>query len=413
MDLVQTTFLKILCAALRGQPAAGCEELTAEQWAALYRLAEEQKLLPMVYEATYALPALQSTAAPLAVSAKRRVVQQVMQQALRTEEFLQLEQRLSAAGVRPLVVKGMVCRSLYPKPDHRLSADEDLLCLAEEYAACQAVLEEFGLCAGQEDADGTAYEIPYRKPGSPLYLELHRSLFPPQSAAYGDWNRFFEGALERAVRQTVPGGAVWTLCPDDHLFYLICHAFKHFLHSGFGVRQVCDILRMAETYGGRLDWPQLRQRCAAIRAEKFTAAIFRIGERWLGFVPARAGCPADWQAMAVDELPMLEDLLAGGVYGGASLSRRHSSSITLEAVRADKQGRKAGGVLASAFPPAQALAEAYPYLKRRPYLLPAAWAQRLWRYARETRTEQDSSAVQALQLGRERVALLRQYDILD
>lgn len=32
---------------------------------------------------------------------------------------------------------------------------------------------------------------------------------------------------------------------SDHLFYLICHALKHFYHSGFGIRQVCDILLFA------------------------------------------------------------------------------------------------------------------------------------------------------------------------
>ena len=38
---------------------------------------------------------------------------------------------------------------------------------------------------------------------------------------------------------------------------------------------------------------------------------------------------------------MLEDLLSAGVYGGADMSRKHSSNIILDAVDAQRQGRKA------------------------------------------------------------------------
>ena len=52
---------------------------------------------------------------------KRRIVQQVMIQTMKTSEFLQLYRFLAEAGIRPLVVKGIVCRELYPNPDYRAS----------------------------------------------------------------------------------------------------------------------------------------------------------------------------------------------------------------------------------------------------------------------------------------------------
>jgi hypothetical protein len=48
-----------------------------------------------------------------------------------------------------------------------------------------------------------AFEVPYRKAGSPLYIELHKQLFAPESDAYADLNRFFEGAFERTVSETI------------------------------------------------------------------------------------------------------------------------------------------------------------------------------------------------------------------
>jgi hypothetical protein len=110
---------------------------------------------------------------------------------------------------------------------------------------------------------------------------------------------------------------------------------------------------------------------------------------------------------------MLEDLLCGGLYGDSSMSRKHSSTITLDAVTAQKQGRNAkNALIASAFPSASALAGRYPYLKKHPYLLPAAWCSRFLEYAKETRHTQDSTASEALKIGNERIELMKEYGIL-
>ena len=246
-----------------------------------------------------------------------------------------------------------------------------------------------------------------------LYIELHKRLFPPESDAYGDMNRFFEGVFRRAIPETIQGNTVYTLAPGDHLLYLICHAFKHFLHSGFGIRQVCDIVLYANAYGSEIDWMVVLDRCRELNADKFAAALFRIGSNYLVFDMEKAGYPDAWRQIQVDEIPMLEDLLSAGVYGGADMSRRHSSSITLDAVAAQKQGRKAKhAALTSAFPPASRLSGRYPYLKKAPWLLPAAWASRLLHYFKETRSTDNNNASASMRIGSERIELMKEYGIL-
>ena len=219
----------------------------------------------------------------------------------------------------------------------------------------------------------SAFELPYRKEGSPLYIELHKQLFAPGSEAYGHMNRFFERVHERAVTMDIQGHRVYTMDPTDHLFYLLCHALKHFLHSGFGIRQVCDISLFANAYGDRVDWLEILENCKAIRAEKFAAAVFRIGSNHLVFDPEKAACPSVWAEIEVDELPMLTDLLSGGLYGDSSMSRKHSSSITLDAVAAQKTGGKTKNAwISSVFPSAAKLEGRYSYLKKHPHLLPVA-----------------------------------------
>ena len=415
MKKTEQYFLEALAASLRGERVQWENPLDAQDWAALFQLAQAHHVLPMIFEAVYACPAASSADAQLMQLAKRQTMQSVMMQAMKTGELLTLVKHLRAAGVTPCVVKGVVCRSLYPSPDHRISGDEDVLIPPEQFERCHEAMLAFGMRPADPQQDiQTAHEVPYGKPGSPLYIELHKHLFPPESDAYGDFNRFFADAHAHTVEIMVDGTPLTTLSPTDHFFYLICHAFKHFLHSGFGIRQVCDIVLFAGRYGREIDWTAVLENCRDIRAEQFAAALMKIGQKHFGFDPDAAGVPQAWQEIVVDEDPMLSDLLDGGVYGSASMSRLHSSTLTLSAVAADKRGKKAGGnVLRTIFPSRKALEGRYPFLRTKPWLLPVAWARRIAHYAAERRDAGvNNSAAESLRIGSERVELLRRYGVI-
>lgn len=414
MNRTNETFLAVLKAALAGEKADPGRQIPPEEWQTLFHMAGEHNVLPLFYEAVYEAPSFREAGTALSAQLKSRVRQLVMLQTMRTDAFLALNGKFRAAGVTPLVVKGIVCRMLYPQPDHRPSGDEDVLIPADQLDACHRVMLEFGMHTTlEESALSEAYEIPYRKEGSPLYIELHKHLFPPESEAYGDLNRFFGGVFDRAVTEDIQGVPVSAMGYTDHLFYLICHAFKHFLHSGFGIRQVCDVILFANAYGSRIDWQRVLQNCRQIHGEKFAAAMFQIGSKYLVFDREKAAYPDAWRSIQVDEIPMLEDLLSAGVYGGANMSRRHSSNITLDAVAAQKKGKKArGAMVSSLFPPVGKLEGRYPYLRKHPYLLPVAWLDRLRKYAKETKQADNNNAAEAVRIGNQRVDLLRLYGIL-
>lgn len=414
MERLHELFLQALGASLKSEQVAWEDGISSEDWCALFRLARDHHVLPMVFEAVYRCPAIASADPALVTGVRNNARTIVIQQTVKTTEFLQLFQRLLDAGITPMVVKGLVCRELYPMPDHRVSGDEDLLISPEQYPLCREVFFDCGMVIADENAEkADSHEIPFVKQGGQLYIELHKSLFPPESDAYGDLNRYFDGANGRAVTVTVMGSPIRTLCPTDHLFYLICHAFKHFLHSGFGIRQVCDIVLFANRYGVQIDWAQVLENCRAIRADRFTAGLLRIGQDYLGFDPEAACLPECWSELTADPEHLLQDLLLSGVYGGTDMSRKHSSSITLHAVAAQKQGKKArSSAMVSLFPPAKSLEGRFPYLKEKPWLLPVAWASRILHYGRggQTRT---NNAADSLRLGNQRVELLREYGIID
>jgi hypothetical protein len=81
---------------------------------------------------------------------------------------------------------------------------------------------------------------------------------------------------------------------------------------------------------------------------------------------------------------------------------------------ASSQGKIAGtSVMGSMFPPPGKLTHRYAYLKKYPWLVPVAWADRLIQYRRETRSTANSDVLEAIRIGSQRVELFRQYDIID
>ena len=413
IDLIKQLFLEALGAGLRGEGVCWEMDMSSEQWAQLFQMAQAHHVLPMIFEATYACQAARNADPRLMMMAKRQTMHSVMMQAMKTEEFLALMKHLKAQGLTPCVVKGIACRSLYPNPDHRLSGDEDVLIPPQQAQRCHEAMLAFGMqmCEPEQDREA-AYEIPYGKPGSPIYIELHKSLFPPENDAYGDLNRFFESVHVRTVELAVGNVMLTTMNPTDHFFYLICHSFKHFLHSGFGLRQVCDIVLYANRWGSEIDWARVKSSCEEIHALGFTRALLKIGKVHFGFDSETACLPDEWEIECIDEEPMLEDLLSSGIYGDATMSRKHSSTMTLSAVTADKQGKRAKrNVLRTLFPKLSAMKGRYPYLKKRPYLLPIAWASRIFSYARRKGKHSDDAA-ESLRIASERIELMRKYGIV-
>ena len=371
-------------------------------WPAVFALAGQQKLLPIVFEAARKTPAAAENAA-LFAAVKQQVIAQVLHQTMRASEFADLYQKLRAAGLHPVVVKGQLCSRLYPQTDHRISADDDLLIPDGEFMACHEQLLANGLRTGTHtDELASADEVSYTKEGSPLYIELHRHLFDSSEDAHDELNHFF------ADLNPVEIDGFLAMPPHEHLLYLILHAYKHFVRSGIGLRQFCDIGLWARAYQAEIDWQRLHEQCESVHAATFAAAAFRIARNYLGIEFA---LPAPWDA-TIDVEPLLHDTLCGGVYGSNDYTRLHSSTVTLNAVKASRTGEKSS-VLRTVFPKREYLERNYPYLKKHPYLLPVAWVQRIAHYASEKQSGADNSASGSIKLAKERIELMKRYNIMD
>ena len=397
LTTTETQFITIIKAAISG---GNCPTANVN-WPDTFALAKEQKLLPILFETVRKTPAAEENAA-LFVAIKQQVIGQVLSQTMRSAEFSELYRKLRAAGLHPIVVKGQLCSRLYPLKDYRLSGDDDLYITEDEFFNCHKTLLANGLVTDTPAEDlQMADEVSYTKKGSSLYIELHRHLFDSSEDAHDELNHFFA-----EIHPTEIDGYL-AMPPHQHLLYLILHAYKHFVRSGVGLRQFCDIGLWAREYHDQIDWSLLYDQCSSVHAMTFAAAAFAVAHRYLGII---FELPAPWDT-DIDVEPMLHDTLCGGVYGSNDYTRLHSSTVTLNAVKSSREGKKSS-VLSSVFPNRNYMAHQYAYVKKCPLLLPVAWAQRLVRYAFEKHSGSHNSAAGSVRLARERIELMKLYEII-
>lgn len=403
----ESLFLEAIAAGIRGEHVHW-EPLPPAQWNALFQLAETQKLLPILTDAVCECPnAGTDSRFPAYRSAARA---QVMLQTQKDLAFLPIYRRLREAGIPALVVKGSLCRSVYPNGALRISADEDVLVEEASFPAACKLLAEAGLIARPEADPLLAAEISWVSKNGLSYIELHKYLFAPDSGPFGLLQTVFSEVFAHTKEYPLYDGVtVLSLSPHDHLLYLLLHAMKHFIRTGFGLRQICDVGLWASRWRDEIQWTRLREQAERVHGAQFCAALFRIAEQYLGIPLA---LPDLWTENVPDPLPMLRDLLEGGVYGSSSKSREHTARITQDAVAAQRTGKRRS-LRTAIFPSAKSLSGDYPVLKKHPILLPVIWERRLLQYLKASAADPADKPSESLRLGRERLSLLRSYGILD
>ena len=403
MKKEQELFLDILRHAIHGDLPEPKEEIR-QNLGRILRLAGIHMVYPLAADALYGM-------FPDAMdSYTEHAVQQAVEQAERTAGFIVLYRRMKSAGLCPLVMKGIVCRNLYPEPELRPSVDEDLLIIPDDIRRYHSFLMGEGFApADPEVSLETAAEISYTHPNQHIYLEVHKYLFPPKDERYGELNALFAD-WEEQTEVRVYGTELKSLGYTDHFLYMLCHAYKHFIYSGIGIRQFCDMALFAENYGASIDWEKLFEKCRQKHLDLFLKAVLKICAGHLGMDEQKAGYQTVFTVQDTDEMPMLLDVLSGGIYGAQDENRLHSANITLTAVSGKKSRREKNWLTGSLFPSYPYMAHAYPYLKKRPYLLPVAWMQRIGRYLMRSRKSVDPG--KTVEIGKQRIELLKKYNLL-
>ena len=173
---------------------------------------------PMVYDQIGKTDAFLSLPEEEREKYKKQAVSLMSNQTMRTIRFLELKREMLREGLDPIIVKGIVIRNLYPKPDLRVSADEDLIISEDEFFRMDRFLKDRGYATDYE-GEKVPYEAGYRNLRTGVYLEIHTSLFEKDHEVFSAYNRVLEGYEDRTIHVSVGGTEICTLSDGYHRVY--------------------------------------------------------------------------------------------------------------------------------------------------------------------------------------------------
>lgn len=319
-------------------------------------------------------------------------------QTRKTMKILQVYRQFLKQGLKVLIVKGLVCRSLYPQPDNRQSNDEDLYVQKEEYEAVKDILLENNFTVVSENGDVTTFI----DPSSGLSIELHTALFSLESKAYGNYQRYFDCAFDECIVHKIEGVDVYSLEYTQHLLFLILHFVKHFFHGGVGIRQVVDIVMYSEAYGGKVNWDKLYDILKDLNIYILITNLVALAHDYLEFDYTKIKVPDDINKSDYQDL--FDDIMDAGIFGQSSSERIHSATITLNTISDGKTS-----VLKSIFPSLKEMQGKYKYLNKYPILLPIAYLSRIANYKKNNSSKNSQKTIE---VGKQRIGLLKKYKVI-
>lgn len=408
MEKTNLEFLSLLKSSLKNEKYDG-EKIDFEDLVYIYKMSEIHHVVPMIYNAAYNEDFFKECDANFQAMFKSSAFRYIFSQIQRTNHFLEVYKKLIEKNIKILVFKGIIFRNMYNNPDDRISSDEDILIKKEDYEK----VKEFFLSEGFEFID-KGEECAYFSKSTGLCIEVSTSLFSHESKAYGHLNKLFEDVFEKSIKINIDKIDILTLSHEQHLIYIVFHNMKHFLTGGFGIRQVADFSKYIETYGEYINWEKFWSDLKDLNYDTFALNLIEISLKYLGFNNDKITYPdnitsfdelKNSQKYYINSESLINDILDAGVFGASTMDRKHTALMTLDAVEDKKKSNR----LKAVFPNVNYLKDNYTYLQKYPILLPVAWGQRILSYLKKNKT---SSYINTMELGKQRIELLKEYKII-
>jgi hypothetical protein len=281
------------------------------------------------------------------------------------EDFLN---KIEKKGIEIMLLKGIYFKSLYPNPALRVMGDVDFYVKKEDLNEIFIVLDEIGY--KRFDQNNFDLHYVYIHPNY-ITIEIHYSLM---TSIFSKSQKTFEHLIwnERVVKN-IDGRSYTVPSEVNHAIFCFIHMMKHLRSSGFGLRQLCDLVFLIKD-NQAFDWDELFE-----KARRFNIYNFVVSILWICNVYFKLEVPEIYLSN-IDPKDhdkyhvLLEDILKSGEFG--SKDKRYLVNKKLAEYGLDTNSC-GNNPIHFIFPSRHKLSHVYDYVKKYPYLLPFAWIHRI------------------------------------
>lgn len=263
--------------------AAVYQNLSAEEWAQLFRMAAQQGVVAIVYDVVAQLPKeLQpprSTNIQWVLSVEAIENRHEMQR--KTSALL--ANLWAEQGIQTIVMKGLAIGTYYPQPVHRECGDLDCFLVkdgsttSDGYEVANQICEQIGAKVSRDYyKDAT---IKYRG----LLVENHRFYLPIRGGRkVKELERHLEKIALRGNTSFVPDTKLIVPSPDFNALFLTMHGLNHFLSEGIKLRHILDWALLLKAEQNNIDWAEFYHWADRMHMTRFADALTAISVKYFG-----------------------------------------------------------------------------------------------------------------------------------
>ena len=261
MTNVEKQYFALLQSAIWDKPVAINDAI---DWRAVMRLAEHHATVTLLCDVASKMPAEQQPDAETLAWMKNQMRANLFFHIRLKQTLLQAVKMLRDNGIEPVLLKGFSLAQYYPNPNLRQFGDIDLFVGLEKFHEACAVLRSLpgSYNWGVILDSGRHFNIEF----GDYSIEIHRVsseiIEEEENAIYMEIER--QGLFVHSRVVDLEGAKLRIPSKEFMVFFTFYHAWHHFLTTGVGWRQLCDLALVLHAYSGQLDTEQLRHDLEAL-----------------------------------------------------------------------------------------------------------------------------------------------------
>ena len=176
---------------------------------------------------------------------------------------------LNEQGIEIILLKGLVLRNFYPRPEYRTMCDVDILVKPKDYLIVENYLINNGYKCDEKNNPIHQCFICSNQP----LIEVHWKLV--NNDCFNSYIKDFEDVVwKKSIEFNICGANYKTLCNEDFLSHMCLHMAVHAKCSGFGLRQLYDMAIFIKNKN--VDWTSFYNKISLYGISKFTKGLFEL-----------------------------------------------------------------------------------------------------------------------------------------
>lgn len=373
MNNTQKQFVDILSAGIRGKVADKIYDNV--KWDEIIDLANKHKVEGIIYLALRKSNLTSKIGEKRINLLKQKAAITGITQSNHIFGLSKIFNKINEKDIPIIVLKGLVVRDFYPQPDQRSMNDADILVHKDDVEKVKNLLIEMGYVFLEDHK--ASHHIALVHARYPM-IEVHWNLF--KRDGFSNELEHYERLIwNKAIKVNVGESEVLSLSYEDLALHLCMHMAAHLAATGFGVRQLCDLVLLVENKGEEIDWNGFIMKARMYGFEKFSLIMFLLCKELFDMeIPKELKIKSVNNKKNVSAL--IDEIFESGVHGKKEMANQFATQIAFNFEDKDKNATL-GAIkryFRFIFPKIDDMSDKYSYAKKVKILAPIAWIHHLF-----------------------------------